>query len=331
MSLVHIAVVIPAFNAAAWLPACLASLRAQTEADWSAIVVDDGSADDLAAVVAAEADSRICLVRQPNAGVSAARNHGIRVALGRTGKWRAEAFLFLDSDDWLSTDALARLRDALQAAPWAVAAAGGHAFVQPCGRCRRIAPPRSGCLLERLLVRNLFVNGGQLLICREAIEAAGLFHPDLSFGEDWEYWTRLATLGEFVSLRRRSPVLFAREREDSAYRRLATAPQQAEAVLRTIHANPELRGRFGGTMLDVLRRKAEAEAAWIIGRERIRHGERREGHRWLRQSVRRAFSPKRAMLLVLAPLRMGPFRPYRFGNPPPSAWMRAKRLATILP
>ena len=88
----------------------------------------------------------------------------------------------------------------LEASPWAVAAVGAHAFVQADGRIAAAPPPRSGCLLDRLLVRNLFVNGGQLLIAREAVEATGPFRCDLTFGEDWEYWTRLALLGRIRCL-----------------------------------------------------------------------------------------------------------------------------------
>jgi glycosyltransferase involved in cell wall biosynthesis len=315
VSLVHIAVIIPAYNAAAWLADCLASLRRQTHPDWSAIVIDDGSTDGTASAAGAESDGRISVVRQANAGVSAARNHGIRVALGRTGAQRAHAMLFLDADDWLSLDALSRLAAELDRAPWAVAAAGAHAFVQPDGRVVRAPLPPSGCLLDRLVVRNLFVNGGQLLICREAIESAGFFRPDLSFGEDWEYWTRLAALGEFTSLRGRAPVLFAREHGGSAYRRMATDPRHAQAVVQAIHANPDIRVRFGSAALALLRNKADAESAWIIGREQIRHGQRRDGRRWLRRSLRRAPGAKRGVLLLLSPFGLGPFRPYRFGDP----------------
>ncbi len=316
MSPVHIAVIIPAYNAAAWLPACLASLRTQTHLDWSAIVIDDGSADDTASLAAAGPDDRIHVVCQANAGVSAARNHGISIALSRTGAQRADALLFLDADDWLSPEALSRLAAALDGAPWAVAAAGAHAFVQSHGRTVRAPLPPSGCLLERLVVRNLFVNGGQLLICREAVESAGFFRPDLCFGEDWEYWTRLAALGEFVALPQRMPVLFARERGKSAYRNMATDPCHAEAVVQAIHANPDIQARFGTATLARLRTKADAESAWIIGREYIRHGEQRDGQRWLRRSLRRAPAAKRVALLLLSPLGVGPFRPYRFGDQP---------------
>lgn len=74
-----ISIVIPAYNAAATVGRCLDSLLAQTYRDFELIVVDDGSTDSTAQIISAyaERDSRIRLIRQENAGVSAARNVGL--------------------------------------------------------------------------------------------------------------------------------------------------------------------------------------------------------------------------------------------------------------
>lgn len=96
-----VSVVIPAYNAEKYIGETLGSLRAQTLTDWEALIVDDGSTDAtarLAAQAAAE-DARFRLLRQENAGVSAARNHGLREAQGTY-------VLFLDSDDTLTADSL---------------------------------------------------------------------------------------------------------------------------------------------------------------------------------------------------------------------------------
>ena len=89
-----VSVVIPTYNRAYCLPATIGSLQAQTYPHWEALVIDDGSSDGTAELMRAlsAADPRVRYVPQKNAGVSAARNAGLRIA---DGHWTA----FLDSDD----------------------------------------------------------------------------------------------------------------------------------------------------------------------------------------------------------------------------------------
>lgn len=99
-----ISVIIPCYNAEKYLPACLDSLLSQSVQDFEAILIDDGSRDRTAKIAAAYAqqDERIHLIRQDNAGVSAARNAGLRIA---QGEW----ILFVDADDLLPKGALCAL------------------------------------------------------------------------------------------------------------------------------------------------------------------------------------------------------------------------------
>ncbi|MEI9896294.1 MAG: glycosyltransferase family A protein [Chthoniobacter sp.] len=75
-----VSVVIPAYNYAHFLPEAIASVLAQTGAELEVIIVDDGSTDDTPAVCAHQADPRVRTVQQANAGLSAARNAGLREA-----------------------------------------------------------------------------------------------------------------------------------------------------------------------------------------------------------------------------------------------------------
>jgi glycosyltransferase involved in cell wall biosynthesis len=303
----RIGIVTPAFNVASFVGAAIGSVLAQTHRDWRMTIVDDGSTDATAAIVSDFDDPRLRLVRQSNAGVSAARNRGLAAT-------DADAVLFLDADDWLSPGALAVLAASLRAVPGAIASVGPFQRVSAEGIARgQVRRPSEGDLLARLLVRNLFANGGHVLIRRAALRKAGLFHTGLSYGEDWEYWIRLACLGQFTAIQGRSPVLFVRERRGSAYLSMATRPESFTPCMDAIFGASAVTAMFSTADLTGLRRRAEAENDWIVGRELVRHGRYREGRAFLRRSVCMAPGFRRAALLVLGsvPLdRVGPFRRY---------------------
>lgn len=90
-----ISIIMPLYNKENLVLSSIASVQAQTFSDWELVVIDDGSTDAGPEQVAALGDTRIRLIRQANAGVSAARNRGIAEA-------RCELLAFLDADDtWL--------------------------------------------------------------------------------------------------------------------------------------------------------------------------------------------------------------------------------------
>jgi glycosyltransferase involved in cell wall biosynthesis len=98
---VRISAVIPAFNREATVGRSIESALAQSRPPAEILVVDDGSTDGTAAAVAAYADA-VHYVYQPNAGASAARNHGV-------GLSRSPWVAFLDSDDHWTGDHLERM------------------------------------------------------------------------------------------------------------------------------------------------------------------------------------------------------------------------------
>ena len=107
-----ISVIVPVYNVEEYLAQCLDSIVGQTYRDLEIILVDDGSTDDSAKICAeyAAKDSRISVIRQPNAGVSVARNTGIESATG-------DYITFVDSDDWLDNEMYKKMMDQIKNSP----------------------------------------------------------------------------------------------------------------------------------------------------------------------------------------------------------------------
>ena len=101
-------IIIPVYNVEIYLRECLDSVLNQSFEDWEAICVNDGSTDHSVNILDeyASNDHRFKFINQPNGGLSAARNTGMKAAKG-------EYILFLDSDDWLELDTLEVISEAL--------------------------------------------------------------------------------------------------------------------------------------------------------------------------------------------------------------------------
>lgn len=104
-----ISVVIPVYKCEKFLARCLDSLLVQKFTDWQAICIDDGSPDKSGKILDeyAAQDDRFVVVHKKNAGVSAARNDGIKYA---TGKY----IYFLDADDFIDDDYFEKMLDAAE-------------------------------------------------------------------------------------------------------------------------------------------------------------------------------------------------------------------------
>ncbi|TPF78580.1 MULTISPECIES: glycosyltransferase family 2 protein [unclassified Bifidobacterium] len=106
MSNPRVSVIIPAYNAERSLKRCIESITNQTYCDIELIIVDDGSTDSTPSIAdeLAVEDSRIRVIHQTNGGVSKARNIGLDAANGIY-------VMFMDSDDWLDTNAIELMVD----------------------------------------------------------------------------------------------------------------------------------------------------------------------------------------------------------------------------
>lgn len=193
-----VSVVIPTYNRARFLPAAVASVRAQTYPCAEIVIVDDGSTDDTADVVAG-LGAGIRYVRQANAGPAAARNRGIREATG-------DLVAFLDTDDrWLpektalQVELLQREPDvALVSTDMSVEDETGSVQVTSNFQHRELQAtfsaldgrPIPGA--PGLLLKINFINTSAALIRRSVLLAQDGFDERLRYGEDLELWLRIA-------------------------------------------------------------------------------------------------------------------------------------------
>jgi glycosyltransferase involved in cell wall biosynthesis len=183
-----VSVVVPLYNKAGVVAATLRSASNQSFKDFEIIVVDDGSTDGSAESVALVADPRLRLIRQANAGVSAARNTGIHAA---RGTWIA----LLDADDAWEPDHLETLVSAARANN------ASFVFGNVKLESRDGGPNISGSVPAHT-VEDFFafalrhggypVGSSVPLVHRGLFDQAGLFAVGVPMGEDTDMWCRLA-------------------------------------------------------------------------------------------------------------------------------------------
>jgi len=186
----RISVVIPTYNYAHYLAYALDSVLTQTRPPDEIIVVDDGSTDNTRDVLA-RYEHRIRYVYQPNAGLSAARNTGTKLA---TGDWVA----YLDSDDAWKPDKLLKQEEAVSRNPEAILVYTGFWYLNPDGSfsegATTLAPDR---LWPSLRARNPII-ASTSMAQRAAVLDAGGFNETLTSCEDWDLWVRLKVRGQFA-------------------------------------------------------------------------------------------------------------------------------------
>lgn len=116
-----ISILVPIYKVEAYLQRCINSVLAQNFTDWEMILVDDGSPDKCPQIadVAASKEERIKVIHKENGGLISARREGVRHAKG-------EYYMFLDSDDWLESDALSVLYHHISSGDYDMVKAGGQ-------------------------------------------------------------------------------------------------------------------------------------------------------------------------------------------------------------
>ena len=189
-----ISVIIPLYNKATSIATALDCVLAQTYKDFEVVVVDDGSTDKGATIVEQYIDPRIRLIRQDNAGVSAARNKGIAEAQG-------EYVAFLDADDEWMPEFLAEIVALQQEFPECKAQATTYVQRQN-GNKKNLVLNRLPFMGERGVLTNYFEVATHsnppvcsICVCIECalLQEIGGFPLGIKSGEDLLTWARIAT------------------------------------------------------------------------------------------------------------------------------------------
>ena len=194
-----VSVVIPAYNAAAYLPATLDSVLAQTFSNYEIIVINDGSPDspELEKVLRPYF-GKIRYIQQENRGPSSARNTGIAAA-------RGQYVAFLDSDDiWLPKH-LANQMAMFASDPslGLVYANGVHIRDErPVGVSFDRTPQSLPVNFDSLLREQSTVNTSSTVVSRAALVQAGMFDEQFRRCEDYDLWLRLAAAGVHMTFTR---------------------------------------------------------------------------------------------------------------------------------
>lgn len=189
-----VSVIMPLYNKEADVERAMKSVLSQTFGDFEVIVVNDGSTDKSPLIVRAINDSRIRVIDQENAGVSAARNRGIQEA-------RADLIAFLDADDeWMPTF-LETILDLRERYPECKVFASNYLYREPNGNSRlpiiRGLPPHpwNGIIEDYFGVAAksdppLWTSA--VAVSKDAIQSVGMFPVGVTSGEDLLVWAKLA-------------------------------------------------------------------------------------------------------------------------------------------
>ncbi len=198
-------VLVPTYNQAHFLPTALDSLIAQTYADWEAVVVNDGSSDDTAQILAdyAARDPRFRVFNKPNGGTASALNEALRHA-------RGEWICWLSTDDYFETDKLAVHHAAFGQYPGIRFFHTGY-NVQDDFEGRKYPAqidfkelvPHPELQLIRLFDLN-YINGISIAAHRSVFDQLGNFTHRYRHGQDFDMWLRISAHYPTVYLERKT-------------------------------------------------------------------------------------------------------------------------------
>ncbi|WDP93391.1 MAG: glycosyltransferase family 2 protein [Desulfobacter sp.] len=180
-----VSVIIPTYNRAHVLARALDSVLAQEYNPVEVVVVDDGSTDQTPALLAGYGE-RIRVLTQPNKGVSAARNLGIR-------KSRGAFIALLDSDDAWTPEKLSVQMDFMLADPGVLICQTEEVWIRNGRRVNpKVKHKKPSGMIFKPSLKLCLVSPSAVMMRRQLFETKGMFNEDFPVCEDYDLWLRVS-------------------------------------------------------------------------------------------------------------------------------------------
>jgi GT2 family glycosyltransferase len=189
-----VSVVMSVYNGNPYLREAVDSVLAQTFSDFEFIIIDDGSTDETAAILASYDDPRIQVHHQSNRGQAAARNWGFALA-------RGELLAGMDADDRSHPERLQKQVEFLNRHPGIGLVGTARRDMDQTGALLRLLhyPTENSRLQADLLLYNCFC-GASVLLRRVCIERVGIYRPEMVGNEDYDLWLRVSEHFQIANL-----------------------------------------------------------------------------------------------------------------------------------
>lgn len=191
-------IIMPYYKKRDFVARSISSVLNQTIQDFELLIVDDGSKDDIDTIIAGFNDRRIKLIRQNNAGVSSARNHGIESA---SYDW----VCFLDSDDTWNTNHLSTLSKLIHSYPNVSLFCTSHKrYGSACFSSNSLLPDAfpeaflSNDLIGLVLRYGEIIHTNSFCVRKSLFDKYGFFEEGVTIGEDTDLWFRLGVYNSIV-------------------------------------------------------------------------------------------------------------------------------------
>lgn len=272
-----LSIIVPAYNVAPYVSAAVLSALDQTFADLEVVVVDDGSTDAtpeiLRTIEIQRQDPRLRIIRQPNGGLSAARNTAIAAA-------RGDFIGLLDADDLWAPEKAERHLAVMQQDPGIGITFSDSLYLTEEGRPTGmvLTSGRRRPSLHDMIRRNHVGNGSAPIVRRRCFQDVGDFRTDLKSCEDYEMWCRVLRAG-YRAVHLNEPLTYYRLRGTSLSFNFEKFLQNADRAMDYLRANmPHVPPRVF--------RAGHAEHYRIAAWKAVSSGQTRVGLRLLTKALR---------------------------------------------